>query len=67
MSLEINEIAPKHDRTSCIDDSLSSGNHYFNELGYPRCARCVLLYREKYGHWPHDAKVDYVSIKLEKT
>lgn len=58
----INEIAPKHDRTSCDDNNLN-GNQYFNEYGYPRCNRCALLHRWHTGEWSHNA-IPRIAIKF---
>ena len=57
----VDEIAPRHDRTSCSDADFN-GNQYFNELGYPRCTRCALLYRLENGKWPHGAVVKSSGI-----
>lgn len=43
----IDIIAPAHDRTSCADENLT--NHYANDQGHYRCARCVLLYGIRNG------------------
>jgi hypothetical protein len=61
----VNEIAPSHTRTSCSDEN-SNGNEYFNEMGYPRCVRCALLYRLKEGIFPYDARVTELTIRLEE-
>ena len=62
---DINEIAPKHGRTSCADDA-SSGNEYFNEYGYVRCVRCAFLYRLKEGHWPHNGTVTIPDLLIKR-
>lgn len=46
----VDEIAPKHDRTSCSDADLSNADP--NSQGYSRCVRCCLLYRLRNGEWP---------------
>ena len=61
----VNEVAPKHGRTSCKDEDLN-GNQYFNEMGWPRCTRCVLLHRLREGKWPHNATFrafGFVAVK----
>jgi hypothetical protein len=59
----INAVAPKHSRTSCTDEN-SNGNEYFNESGAPRCARCALLYWEKYGQFPYGVTVKHLNIEF---
>jgi hypothetical protein len=59
----INELAPEHDRTSCSDDNLN-GNQYFNECGYPRCARCALLHRLNTGEFPYGVHVSRLTIRF---
>lgn len=51
----VDEVAPEHGRTSCHSDDGDTGNEYFNEMGYPRCVRCCLLFRVRMGRWPHGA------------
>ena len=58
----IDEIAPEHGRTSCTDTD-SNGNEYFNEMGFPRCVRCALLYRARHGEWPHGAEFRVESLR----
>lgn len=58
----VDEVAPKHFRTSCTDDD-SRGNEYFNEQGYPHCVRCALLYRVAHGHWPHGVEFRIVDLR----
>lgn len=60
----IDEIAPRHNRTSCNDID-ANGNQYFNEFGCPRCVRCAMLHRYHIGEWPHDAKIVSSDIIFE--
>jgi hypothetical protein len=61
----INEIAPNHSRPVCSDAD-SAGNEKPNELGYPKCPRCALLYRLKTGIFPNGAMVDHLVIKFRR-
>lgn len=58
----IDEVAPKHQRTSCTDER-SVGNEYFNEFGFPRCVRCCLLYRHRQGEWPHGSQFRITGLR----
>lgn len=60
----INEVAPKHTRTSCTDEK-SNENEYANADGYPRCVRCALLQRLKTGGWPYgsDARIETIHYR----
>lgn len=51
----------RHTRTSCSDQH-SKGNEYANEFGVPRCSRCALLHRHKYGEFPYGVSAE---IKLD--
>lgn len=62
----INKISPKHNRTSC-DDENSNGNEYFNEMGYPRCTRCTLLYYLRNGEFPHNVTVEHTTVQYKQT
>ena len=62
----VNELAPKHGRTSCSDEAWIT-NAYYNreyEFGSPRCTRCAMIYRVKMGSWPYDAKVMSCDLVL---
>lgn len=56
----LNLIAPRHNRTTCSDDS-TNGNQYPNEFGYARCVRCAILVMLK-GHNPYGLR-----LRLEAT
>ena len=58
----INEIAPKHTRTTCKDDTWNT-NAYFNDAGFSRCIRCALLYRVDVGEFPYGSKMICESIR----
>lgn len=60
----INLLTPKHERTSCSDEK-TNGNEYFNEMGYPRCSRCLLLHLKEYGELPHGAEMESVVFQLD--
>jgi len=60
----VDELAPQHTRTSCIEGQLV-GNEYFNEYGTPRCVRCALQYRMHHGEWPHGVKVRVMELSFD--
>jgi len=60
----IDEIAPKHGRTSCSDEDLN-GNQYPNEMGYVRCVRCALLHRLREGAFPYFRTPIIDSLRLD--
>lgn len=61
----INLLAPKHIRTSCSDNNFEH-NAFANEMGYPRCERCALLFWEKNKEFPYGAKVNSLTIQYDR-
>jgi hypothetical protein len=62
-SFDVHMLAPNHDHTSCSDENWGP-NAYFNEMGYPRCTRCVLLHYLKHGEFPYNAEVEHTTIQF---
>ena len=60
----IDEIAPKHSRTSCSDELLQ--NAYHGEHGCSDCVRCALLHRLRKDEWLHGRShtVDSMDLHL---
>lgn len=61
----INLLAPKHTRTSCSDTDFE-GNAFANELGYPRCERCALLFWNKNKEFPYGANVQSLTVQFDR-